>query len=46
MQNFDKHSGEEELLHALGGGLSFLIAILIFATAAAFVFYKKYQVFL
>ena len=32
-------------MHALGGGLSFLAAILIFALAAAFLFYKKYQVF-
>ena len=39
------NSGEEELLHALGGGLSFLTAILIFAVAAALLFYKKYQVF-
>ena len=44
MQNLT-NSGDEELVHALGGGLSFLAAILIFALAAAFLFYKKYQVF-
>ena len=38
------NSGEQELLHALGGGLSFLIAVFIFASAAALVGYKKYQV--